>query len=56
MIDLAYAPQEKSEHEVLDKKESDKEEVETRLDRAAEANHLQGEAFDGDPSNGEREV
>ncbi|QDT03081.1 hypothetical protein K227x_14610 [Rubripirellula lacrimiformis] len=56
MIDLCYAPQEKSRHERLDRKESDGEEVDTRLDRASEDQDLQGEAVDGDPGNGEREV
>jgi endonuclease/exonuclease/phosphatase (EEP) superfamily protein YafD len=56
MIDLRYSPTENSEHEVLEKKEGDDEEIRTRLDRADEDETSKGEAFDGDPSNGEREV
>ncbi len=56
LVDVRYAPPEKSAHEVLVEKESDKEEVESRLDRADADSEVNGEAFDGDPSNGEREV
>lgn len=46
LIDLRCTPSKTSEHEVLEAKPSDEEEVEMRVERAIEDEDLQGEAVD----------
>lgn len=56
MIDLKHDPSNRQKHQVLRDKASDRKEVEERIDRAAESDECQGQAVDGDQSNGEREI
>lgn len=46
LIDLRYAPEKSSEHDVLDEEPSDQAEVAERIDRAVADEDLQGDAMD----------
>lgn len=47
LIDLRHTPSERDDHDVLEDKDSDAEEIQTRIDRAVEDDDLNGDAVDG---------